>query len=281
MYGVFGYWNVPSPEDSACLSAWSPVVDEGCTQLGSGYRKWSARLENVHEDEDLHAMCETTPINFNGHHYMRPIKCESKGWPIGVYGIWEIQDSTCDVHDPPSPPDGHPGEDPTVIGEWQEPPAPGQCVAYSTRQYSAHLFKITWSWAWLEACWSSSNTVSGHFYRQPHDCRHLGYLWGVYGYWNVKDDRETECMTTWGPLNQGTCTYEGSGHRFWSARLENVHNAENVREMCETTPIQIFGMEFTHPAHCESIGDHYYGRWEIPDYECDAELKVENATSTT
>ncbi|KAF9461012.1 hypothetical protein BDZ94DRAFT_1264682 [Collybia nuda] len=79
-------------QEPTCITSWSGLTDKGCT--GSGIRRYEQHLDDVPWGTDWEQMCNTTPANIHGHHFDRPTSCVNRGlW--GMYGYWDINDSTC------------------------------------------------------------------------------------------------------------------------------------------------------------------------------------------
>jgi len=91
--GVYGHWLVNHNEPS-CSTYWSYFKDKGCVSQGSGTRRIESPLENLQGGDDWREMCTTTPADFRRLHFSGPDYCVNWG-QHGIWGIWEIDDSSC------------------------------------------------------------------------------------------------------------------------------------------------------------------------------------------
>jgi len=90
---IYGHWLVDHNEPS-CSTYWSYFKDKGCVAQGSGTRRIESPLENLQGGDDWREMCTTTPADFRGLHFSGPDYCVNWG-QHGIWGIWEIGDSSC------------------------------------------------------------------------------------------------------------------------------------------------------------------------------------------
>jgi len=89
--GVYGIWEVEG--DAACSTWFDRFTDDGCTAPGSGLRKYSMYLEDLHKGDSWEAMCSSTPVTFNEMHFSHPDICYQR--ILGTYGVWNVRDTSC------------------------------------------------------------------------------------------------------------------------------------------------------------------------------------------
>ncbi|KAF8805507.1 hypothetical protein BYT27DRAFT_7192541 [Phlegmacium glaucopus] len=98
--GVWGFWIVNSDEP-ACETTWGNFVDLGCAEngldMGSSSRRVEARLDNLQTGADWRIMCATTPADIHGRHFF-PAECFNLG-RLGIFGAWDMQDTSCESSD--------------------------------------------------------------------------------------------------------------------------------------------------------------------------------------
>jgi hypothetical protein len=70
---VIGHWRVT--DDILCKPWWSNLTDKGCTEKGSGQRRWEQHMENLFNHDDWSDICQTMPATFNGRHFAKPTYC--------------------------------------------------------------------------------------------------------------------------------------------------------------------------------------------------------------
>jgi hypothetical protein len=89
---VVGHWRVTN--DVLCKPWWSRLTDKGCTERGSGKRRWEQHMENLYAQDDWAQICESMPADFNGKHFDRPSYCANWG-QHGIFGAWIVEDDRC------------------------------------------------------------------------------------------------------------------------------------------------------------------------------------------
>ncbi|KAI1796211.1 hypothetical protein LXA43DRAFT_1090293 [Ganoderma leucocontextum] len=147
---------------------------------------------------------------------------------------------------------------------WSEARGDGNCAAYGTRSYSAHLLDIPGDLNWYEVCADMPNKFHGRWVDKPADCQ--SNLSGVWATWFV-DFGEPQCVTYWGRLRDLGCSPGQSGKRRLEARLMNLRRGDDWDAMCRTTPANIKGLHLNHPTVCENR-DGRTGIWDVPDETC-------------
>jgi len=98
IFGVFGHW--VADDEATCSTYWDYVRRKDCTALGSGLRRYEAKLGDFHGDEDAEKLCLSTPLTINGQVFQHPMACSNRGyrgrWTEPEYwGIWDIPDDDC------------------------------------------------------------------------------------------------------------------------------------------------------------------------------------------
>jgi len=89
---IRGYWMVTN--DEVCASYWEYFREKGCSNPGSGHRRYESHLGGVRPSDNPEAMCFSTPATIQGKHYDGPMSCPDWGqW--GWWGIWDIPDENC------------------------------------------------------------------------------------------------------------------------------------------------------------------------------------------
>ncbi|KAI6030183.1 hypothetical protein EDC04DRAFT_102029 [Pisolithus marmoratus] len=88
---VIGRWKIHNEPDRAPF--WNSFKDKGCTSEQSGKRRFEHHLENLPDNGDWREFCATTPVSFHGMHFAGAQICFHS--IFGVYGHWEIEDSSC------------------------------------------------------------------------------------------------------------------------------------------------------------------------------------------
>ncbi|KAG2069560.1 hypothetical protein BDR04DRAFT_1055334 [Suillus decipiens] len=101
---VIGHWEVNQHEPD-CAPYWNWYKDLGCISPGSGQRRIQHHLKNLPSGADWKEFCATTPVSFNGMHFMGAESCFRKYFGIFTYGQWVVDDESCR------------GQDTTLIGK--------------------------------------------------------------------------------------------------------------------------------------------------------------------
>jgi len=88
---VVAHWYVD--REQGCMPRWGRVYDKGC--VAPGLHRWEARLWGLHNGEDWHAMCMSTPGDIGGRWYDKPTYCQNRGIFFGMVGMFHGVDLNC------------------------------------------------------------------------------------------------------------------------------------------------------------------------------------------
>ena len=142
---------------------WGDFKKDTCTK--PGYRQYSAILWDVPFGGSWEKACASQSATINGQNFSHPDRCKNTG--TNEWGEFDVPDSSCQAH-------------------WSIPQK-GACVANGKRTYSAQILDVPPSQSWENACGSTPETVLGHTFSTPSQCRNVG-LAGEWGDFYMPDD---------------------------------------------------------------------------------------------
>ncbi|KAG8768851.1 hypothetical protein FRC12_005330 [Ceratobasidium sp. 428] len=151
-------------------------------------------------------------------------------------------------------------------------PVPGplqltQGVYYRHKKYTASLqYKLMDEQDPLEVCQGIGPvTINGVTFNSPLKCEAKGQTQLV-GTWLVESN-DCKYMPKWGRFDTKSCGQ--CGERRKVSRLWNLSLGDNWKAICSTTPAEIDGKFYEHPAYCEDKGiSGIWASFYVPDASC-------------
>jgi len=151
---------------------------------------------------------------------------------------------------------------------WYELSPKEECIRYDSRMYSARLMNVQKGQDGMKLCSDMEITIHGQTYPRPDFCEDQSGK--IYGHWTVVGN-EPSCKPIFESFRDKGCIVRGSHRRRIEAFMGNFPNEDhdNWREMCSSTPADLYGHHYDGPENCSDRGrDGIWGIWGVEDSGC-------------